>query len=182
MMLTPFAMEHLEERKKSAQNYVVNFIADGVFSVFLPEHSHACHVVNFARKTCSDCHYYEEHLLPCVHLVAVWINHLGKESRLLMEDQTDGGSMYKYLCGTPYWLETLEASLPGVAIALPVSLDSVPIPSPNKVIIQQKTTKTLGRPALKRRASNMDSFKSGSVKKGRQNVSKENAVNSLSPI
>ena len=59
-----------------------------------------------------------------------------------MEDQTDGRSMYKYLCGTPYWLETLEDSLAGVAIALPVSLDSVPIPSPNKVIIQQKTTKT----------------------------------------
>ena len=101
----------------------------------------------------------------------------------MMEEQTDERSMYKYLCGTPYWMETLEASLAGVSIALPISLDSVPIPSPNKLIIQQKTTKTLGRPALKRRASNMDCFQSGSVKKTKQTILfKENLGNCLSPI
>ena len=182
-MLTPFAMDYLEESKQSAQKYIVNFIAGSIFCVFLPDHSHLSHVVDFAKKTCSDCHYYEEHLLPCVHLVAVWINHLGSESRLMMEEQTDERSMYKYLCGTPYWMETLEASLAGVSIALPISLDSVPIPSPNKLIIQQKTTKTLGRPALKRRASNMDCFQSGSVKKTKQTILfKENVANCLSPI
>ena len=49
-MLTLFAMEHLEERKKSAQKYVKFFIADSVFSVFLPDYSHACHVVDYVLR------------------------------------------------------------------------------------------------------------------------------------
>ena len=50
MMLTLFAMEHLEERKKSAQKYVKFFIADSVFSVFLPDYSHACRVVDYVLR------------------------------------------------------------------------------------------------------------------------------------
>ena len=183
LVLTPFAMEHIEEKKKDAQNYVVNFIANSLFSVFLPEQSHLSHLVDFAQRTCSDCHYFEENLLPCVHLVAVWINHLGKESLLQMGGTVDGGSsMYKYLCGPPYWLDTLQASLAGVTVALPVSLESIPFPTPEKLLVQQKTTKTLGRPAIKRRASNMDSFQSGAKRKGGHISSKENVVNSQSPI
>ena len=164
---------------------MVSFIAESIFCVFLPEHSDTSHVVDFSKRTCTDCHYFEEHLLPCVHLFAVWINHASSEIALYgaeKEQRIDDVSVYKHLCGEVYWLDTLEASLSDVAVALPISLESVAVPEPDKPLVQKTTSKTAGRPALKRRASNMDFFKTGFIKRSGQTINKENVENSVCPI
>ena len=32
------------------------------------------HIVNWHTRKCSNCHYFEERLLSCVHLISLWLN------------------------------------------------------------------------------------------------------------
>ena len=158
--LTPFATSHLENLKGKAHEYVVNVVGDDTYHVYIPGKKHLGHVVNWQLKTCTNCHFFQERLLPCTHLISVWLNRGGKNE--------DGGhdGVYDHLFGKPYFLETLHNSLEDVSSALPWSLESVPHPSVFNVPLQLLHTKAApGRPSTTRLASSMDNFRTGAKRK-----------------
>lgn len=98
-------------------------------------------------------------ILSSVHLVTVWLNRGAQKM--------DGGqnNVYSHLFGKSYFLETLKESLEGVSQVFPVSLASIPDPLERGTLTTLETKASAGRPSTKRRASNMDNFRTGAKRK-----------------
>ena len=78
---------------------MIYLIKDDNYRVYVPDHEDVAHVVHWVTKRCEYYHYFEETLLPCVHLVTVWIN----------EGSTvnDGENVFHQLFGRPYFMDSL---------------------------------------------------------------------------
>ena len=123
-ILTPFANDHLECIKGEASKYTVGVIKDDEYTVWRKSAMNNPHIVNWSKRSCSNCHFYAENLMPCVHLYAIWINHkasgiptmdaLGQWSILSKNE-----SAYGHLFGKCYLVSTLKLAVENVSHARP---------------------------------------------------------------
>ena len=167
--LTPYARKHLEQLKIDANKYTVDIIKDDEYTVWKFRECNTPHIVNWSSKSCSNCHFYAENLLPCVHLYAVWIHHKTVGVRTKCEAGewrliTRRDEAYDHLFGKCYHLSTLRYIIENVSSVRPVSIESISHDEnlPN-LALQKKACR--GRPQTKRLASNCDNFATGKVQK-----------------
>ena len=183
-ILTPYANEYLEGIKGDATMYTVEVIKEDEYTVWRATDNHNPHLVNWSSRSCSNCHFYAENLMPCVHLYAIWINHKAaglptknKFGKLIKITKNDAA--YEHLFGKCYLVSTLQESLNNLSNAVPISMESISIDeNVPDLALQQKPVK--GRTQKKRKASNIDRFQTGN--KSAKGVKKDTAVMESEPI
>jgi hypothetical protein len=173
-VLTPYAMQELERLSNDALRVRVTPV-DTVALLFRTETENSLrnHLTCWKSRSCTDCHRYSECLMPCKHLVAIWM-HLDGYNNIVLQCQDENFEwictndyyyVFRHLFGQCYWLSTMKAAHCCFPV-LPVSLSNVSV-LPQDLMTLRIPPPKRGRPDKKRKASSMDGFTTGTKTKSR---------------
>jgi hypothetical protein len=168
--LTPYAHKHYEDTMKLAQQVMIRItnFEEGLFCTYTD--SKRVHRTNFLTRQCSDCHLYMETLMPCHHLVAIYMRYktVSNEHHKLFTSVNDMGvkqyihtssDAQAHLYGRCYWMSTMSTAFL-CAPVVPVSYDEAASTTMAARTLIKPTPK-MGRTRTKRIQSAWDTHGKG---------------------
>jgi hypothetical protein len=161
-VLVPYALEHWMEMKRSAPTLSVRIIrkdtVNGKYVFTVCRENRRIHVVDWLKKSCTDCNEHAESGKPCDHLGAILFSMFN--SKTLPHTEHLRAAML-FLYDKCYHLTALRDTVEGCADVIPASLNVSFVT--NTFVVKQAPPKRGPQGSAPRLASSIDNWRTGAV-------------------